>query len=277
MLAPKMAEILGATVIVENRAGANTNIGTQYVAKSAPDGRTLLLGGTALAVNVAIYKEKLPFDPLGDFAPISLIATSNSVLVVNPGLGVASVAELVALLKSQPGQFNYASAGSGNMTHLGMEIFKATTGTAINHVPYRGANPAITDVVAGHIPMMLISPGAVEQHIRDGKLRALAATGPKRLAALPDVPTFSEIGMPMPEVDFGTWFGILAPADTPADLVALLNKAVLQAVHDPDTLRRLTGAGFQPMTTTPDEYRAMLQAQIEKWQPVVDKAGIAIN
>src|ERR1044072_2993656 len=153
-IAPRLAEILGANVIVENRTGGNTNIGSLYVAKAPPDGRTLLFAGTGITMNVAIYKDKLPFDPLKDFAPISLVSTSNSVLVVHPSLNVDSVAELVALLKSRPGAFNYASAGSGNMTHLVMEFFKLKSGTEIMHVPYRGAGPALNDVVAGHAAMM---------------------------------------------------------------------------------------------------------------------------
>ena len=192
VIAPKFADLLGANVIVENRAGGNTNIGAAYVAKAPPDGRTLLFAGTGITMNVAIYKDKLPFDPLKDFAPISLVSTSNSVLVVHPSLNVDSVAELVALLKSRPGTFNYASADSGNMTHLVMEFFKLKSGTEIMHVPYRGAGPALNDVLAGHAAMMVISPGPTEPHVRAGRLRALAVTGKKRHVLLPEVPTFAE-------------------------------------------------------------------------------------
>ncbi len=277
ILAPGLADVLNATLIVENKAGANTNIGTQYVAKAAPDGRTLLLAGTALVTNVAIYGDKLPFDPLKDFAPVSIVATTHSALVVNPGLGVRTLAELIALLKSRPGQLNYASAGSGNMTHLGMEIFKLRSGTEIVHVPYKGAAPAVNDVLAGHVPMMIVSPGAIEAHVRAGRLVALAMTGTKRSDVLPEIPTFAELGYAMPEVDFGTWFGILAPAGTPDEVVAKLHGAVVHAIADPDTRRRLKGAGFEPVSNTPAEYRAMLQSQIEKWQPVIERAGIKMD
>ena len=196
VIAPRLAEILGANVIVENKAGGNTNIGSLYVAKAQPDGRTLLFAGTGITMNVAIYKDKMPFDPLKDFAPIALVSTSNSVLVVNPSLNVANLNELIALLKSKPGALNYASAGSGNMTHLIMEFFKLKSGTDIVHVPYRGAGPALNDVLAGHAAMMVINPGPTEAHVKAGRLRALAVTGVKRSDLLPEVPTFAELGLP---------------------------------------------------------------------------------
>ena len=185
VIAPRLAEILGANVIVENRTGGNTNIGSLYVAKAQPDGRTLLFAGTGITMNVAIYKDKMPFDPLKDFAPIALVSTSNSVLVVNPSLNAANLTELIALLKSKPGALNYASAGSGNMTQLIMEFFKLKSGTDIIHVPYRGAGPALNDVLAGHAAMMVINPGPTEAHVKAGRLRALAVTGVKRIDLLP--------------------------------------------------------------------------------------------
>jgi tripartite-type tricarboxylate transporter receptor subunit TctC len=276
-VAPKMGELLGRAVIVENKPGAGTVVGTVAVAKAAPDGRTLLVGGTALVVNAALQKDKLPYDPLKDFAPVTLLATSKSVLVANPSLGVKTLAELVALLKAKPGAVNYASAGSGNMTHLGVEIFKAKAGVDIMHVPYRGANPAVTDVLAGHASLLLVNPGAVEEHIKAGKLLGLAVTGEKRLASLPDVPTFAEGGVALPELDFGTWFGVLAPAGTPPALVATLNDAIVRALKAPEVEAKLRAIGFEPEPGTPEAYAAMLRAQLEQWPPIIEKAGIKVE
>jgi tripartite-type tricarboxylate transporter receptor subunit TctC len=276
-IAPRLGDILGTNVIVENRAGANTNLGTVHVVRSPPDGRTLLLAGTALIVNVAIYKEKLPFDPLKDLKPVSLVATTNSALVVHPSLDVATLPQLIALLKSRPGEFNYASAGSGNMTHLAMEFFKIRTGTNVTHVPYKGANPALNDVLAGHVPMMIISPGPIETHVKAGRLRALAITGLKRFDLLPDVPTFTEMGLPMPEVDHGTTFGILAPAGISEQVLARLNAALGQVLSDADLRARMKSMGFEAAPTTPQEYEAILRTQSEKWPPLIEQAGITLN
>ena len=273
----RFGEILGAKVIVENRPGANTNLGSVHVAKAQPDGRTLLLAGTALIVNVAFYKDKLPYDPIKDFAPVSLAATTNSALVVHPSLNVATLPEFIKLVQSRPGELNYATAGSGNMTHLAMEFLKLRLGAQITHVPYKGAGPALNDVVAGHVPMMIISPGPATAHVRAGRLRALAVTGHKRLDVLPDVPTFSEQGLPMPEVDFGTTFGVLAPAGTPDDVVARLNAAVRQALTEPELRERIKSMGFEPAPTTPQAYQDILRGQLEKWPPLIERAGITLN
>jgi tripartite-type tricarboxylate transporter receptor subunit TctC len=273
----RFGEILGAKVIVENRPGANTNIGTAHVARSQPDGRTLLLAGTAMIVNAALYKDKLPFDPIKDFAPVSLVATTNSALVVHPSLNVTTLKEFIALVQSRPGELNYATAGSGNMTHLAMEFLKLRLGAQITHVPYKGAGPALNDVVAGHVPMMIISPGPATAHVKAGRLRALAVTGRKRLDVLPDVPTFTEQDLPMPEVDFGTTFGIAAPAGTPASIIAALNAAIRQALEEPDLHARIKSMGFEPSPTTPQQYEEILRGQFEKWPPLIERAGITLN
>jgi tripartite-type tricarboxylate transporter receptor subunit TctC len=276
-IAPRLAEILGTNVIVENKAGGNTNIGSLYVAKAQPDGRTLLFAGTGITMNVAIYKDKMPFDPLKDFAPIALVSTSNSVLVVNPGLNVANLNELIALLKSKPGALNYASAGAGNMTQLIMEFFKLKSGTDIVHVPYRGAGPALNDVLAGHAAMMVINPGPTEAHVKAGRLRALAVTGVKRIDLLPEVPTFAELGYPMPEVDYGTTFGMLAPAGTPPATIATLHKALTEALADPQLRQRIKSMGFEATLTSPEQYADILRDQVEKWRPLIERAGISLN
>ena len=277
VIAPRLAEILGANVIVENRTGGNTNIGSLYVAKAPPDGRTLLFAGTGITMNVAIYKDKMPFDPLKDFAPIALVSTSNSVLVVNPNLNVANLNELIALLKSKPGALNYASAGSGNMTQLIMEFFKLKSGTDIVHVPYRGAGPALNDVVAGHAAMMVINPGPTEAHVKAGRLRGLAVTGVKRSDLLPEVPTFAELGYPMPEVDYGTTFGMLAPAGTPPATIATLHKALTEVLADPQLRQRIKSMGFEATLTSPEQYADILRDQVEKWRPLIERAGISLN
>ena len=277
VIAPRLAEILGANVIVENRTGGNTNIGSLYVAKAQPDGRTLLFAGTGITMNVAIYKDKMPFDPLKDFAPIALVSTSNSVLVVNPSLNVANLNELIALLKSKPGALNYASAGSGNMTHLIMEFFKLKSGTDIIHVPYRGAGPALNDVLAGHAAMMVINPGPTEAHVKAGRLRAHAVTGVKRSDLLPEVPTFAELGYPMPEVDYGTTFGMLAPAGTPPATIATLHKALTEVLAEPQLRQRIKSMGFEATLTSPEQYADILRDQVEKWPPLIERAGISLN
>src|SRR6185436_5255054 len=277
VIAPRLAEILGANVIVENRTGGNTNIGSLYVAKAQPDGRTLLFAGTGITMNVAIYKDKMPFDPLKDFAPIALVSTSNSVLVVNPSLNAANLNELIALLKSKPGALNYASAGSGNMTHLIMEFFKLKSGTDIIHVPYRGAGPALNDVLAGHAAMMVINPGPTEAHVKAGRLRALAVTGVKRSDLLPEVPTFAEVGYPMPEVDYGTTFGMLAPAGTPPATIATLHKALMEVLAEPQLRQRIKSMGFEATLTSPEQYADILRDQVEKWRPLIERAGISLN
>ncbi len=277
VIAPRLAEILGANVIVENRTGGNTNIGSLYVAKAQPDGRTLLFAGTGITMNVAIYKDKMPFDPLKDFAPIALVSTSNSVLVVNPSLNAANLTELIALLKSKPGALNYASAGSGNMTHLIMEFFKLKSGTDIIHVPYRGAGPALNDVVAGHAAMMVINPGPTEAHVKAGRLRALAVTGVKRSDLLPEVPTFAELGYPMPEIDYGTTFGMLAPAGTPPATIATLHKALTEVLAEPQLRQRIKSMGFEATLTSPEQYADILRDQVEKWPPLIERAGISLN
>ena len=277
VIAPRLAEILGANVIVENKAGGNTNIGSLYVAKAQPDGRTLLFAGTGITMNVAIYKDKMPFDPLKDFAPIALVSTSNSVLVVNPSLNVANLNELIALLKSKPGALNYASAGGGNMTQLIMEFFKLKSGTDIVHVPYRGAGPALNDVLAGHAAMMVINPGPTEAHVKAGRLRALAVTGVKRNDLLPEVPTFAELGYPMPEVDYGTTFGMLAPAGTPPATIATLHKALTEVLADPQLRQRIKTMGFEATLTSPEQYADILRDQVEKWPPLIERAGMSLN
>ena len=277
VIAPRLGELLGANVIVENRPGGNTNIGAAHVAKAQPDGRTLLFAGTGLTMNVAIYKDKLPFDPLKDFAPISLVSTSNSVLVIHPSLNVGTLSELIALLKARPGAFNYASAGSGNMTHLVMEFFKLKSSTDIMHVPYRGAAPALNDVLAGHAAMMIISPGPTEAHVKAGRLRALAVTGTKRHDLLPEVPTFAELGLPIPEVDFGTTFGMLAPAGTPQGILVTIHNALMTTLNDPQMRQRIKSMGFDPMPTTPQQYGDILRDQVEKWPPLIERAGITLN
>jgi tripartite-type tricarboxylate transporter receptor subunit TctC len=277
VIALKLQDLLHATVIVENKPGANTNIGALHVARSAPDGRTLMVAGTALTANVAFYKDKLPFDPLKDFTPVSMLALTNLALVANPGLNVSTLAELIALLKANPGKFDYASAGSGNMTHLTMEFFKLKAGVDVRQVPYRGAAQALNDVVGGHAGMMAINPGPLEAFLKSGRLRALAITGTRRNDLLPDVPTFNEAGVPMQEVDYGTSFGILGPAGLPATTVATLHKALSEALADPEVRATIKATGFQAAPSTPQQYADILRSQVEKWPPLIERAGLTLN
>ena len=205
------------------------------------------------------------------------MAATNSALVVNPGLNVRNLGELIALLKSKPGALNYASAGSGNMTHLIMEFFKLKSGTDIIHVPYRGAGPALNDVLAGHAAMMVINPGPTEAHVKAGRLRALAVTGVKRSDLLPEVPTFAELGYPMPEVDYGTTFGMLGRPGLPPGTLATLHKALAEVLADPELRRKLKSMAFEPSPTTPQQYGDILRGQVEKWPPLIERAGISLN
>lgn len=268
-----MSTELGQPVVVENKAGAGGNIGTEEVARSAPDGYTLLLGTAGnMTANPAVYKD-MSFDPIKDFQPVSLIATLPNLMVVNKNVPAKTVKEFVAWAKEQPKDVFFASSGVGATTHLTAELFNMATGMHMQHVPYKGSGPALIDLVGGTGPVVMFDnmPSAIGQ-VRGGALRALAVTGPTREKSEPDIPTVKESGYP--EFEVVTWFGLFAPAGTPDDIVKSLNQVLLKVVHSEEVSNRLSELGATPKTTTPEEYKAIMKADTEQWAKVVETAHI---
>lgn len=271
IIAPQLTQSLGQQFIVENRAGAGTMIGGEAVARAAPDGYTLLMGVSTLAINPAMYK-KVPYDALKDFAPVSLAVTLSNVLVVHPSLPVRNLKEFIALVKPRPGQVNFASAGVGTSPHLSMELFLVMTGLKMVHVPYKGSGPGVTDLVAGHVPAMMPNMLSAQPHIKTGRLRALGVTGSKRAPGAEDIPTIAEAGVPGYEAV--QWYGLLAPAATPRDIVTKLHGGMAKALQNPEVRQRLLNDGAEPVGGSPDEFAAYLRAETAKWAKVVQAAGI---
>mgnify|MGYP002789003348 CR=1 FL=1 len=271
ILAPQLSQFLGQQVVVENRAGAGTMIGGEAVARAAPDGYTLLMGISTLAINPAMYK-KVPYDALKDLAPISQAVSLSNVLVVHPSLPAKSVKEFVALVKPRPGQINFASAGVGTSPHLSMELFLVMTGLKMLHIPYKGSGPGVTDLIAGHVPAMMPNMLSAQPHIKSGRLRALGVTGSKRAPGADDIPTIAEAGVPGYEAV--QWYGVLAPAATPRDIIVKLHTGVVRALQNPEVRQRLLNDGAEPVGSSPEEFAAYLRSETAKWAKVIQAAGI---
>ena len=272
LLAKNLAESLKVPVIVDNKPGGNTLIGTDAVAKSAPDGYTLLLATSAFGIIPSLYAP-LPFDVAKDFQPVAFVATFPSVLVVHPAMEARAVRDLIELARQKPGKLNFASAGSGSTGRLAGELLKQTAGIDIVHVPYKGGAPAFADLLAGHVQIMFANITEVMQPIRSGSLRGLAITGPKRTSLLPEVPTVAELGYPNLEVV--NWQGILAPAGTPDEVVRLLNAEIRRAVASPEAKERLLTLGMDAVTDgTPKELAAHIASEMAKWGGVIRAGGI---
>lgn len=274
ILAQKISEDLGQQVIVQNVAGAGGNLGAGNVARADADGYTILMGTVAThALNPLILKST-PYDPEKDFAPISLLVLVPNVLVVNPELPAKTVAELVALLKANPGAYSYASSGNGTPLHLSGELFKAMAGVDMEHIPYKGSGPALNDVLGNQVPIMFDNLPSSSGHIKSGTLRALAVTTKERASSFPDVPTVAET---VPGYETYTWNALFAPAGTPADVVARLNSAAIKALADPEVKKRMAEFSAVIVGSTPEQLGAHVKAEIAKWTPVVRDAKIELE
>jgi tripartite-type tricarboxylate transporter receptor subunit TctC len=275
LLAQKLSSSLGQQVLVENRGGAGGNIGAESVATSAPDGYTLLLTAPGpLTANAALY-ENLRFNPVKDFAPVTLIASVPIVLMVHAAVPAKNVQELIALARAKPGTINFGSSGNGSTNHLAGELFKSVTDTKIVHVPYRGAAPAMNDLLAGHIPMMFDNMPAVLPQIAGGRIRAIAVAGAQRAKALPDLPTVAEAGVAGFEAS--AWFGLVAPAGTPAPVLDRLIREIGQILKSPDVIQRFTELGAEPGTLGGAEFGAFLRDETSKWTKVIQTSGAKVN
>jgi len=275
LIAPKLHEVLGQPVIVENRAGAGGAIGMEMAAKAPPDGHTLTIGATGPSVTNPLLYPKTPFDPLRDFAYISLIATGPAVIAVHPSIPAKNVKDLVALAKARPGQLNYGSPGVGTSPHLAGELFKLVTNTQIVHVPYKGNAEAITDLLGGQISIVFTGVPPVVPLMQAGKVKLLATTGDKRIATMPDLPTIAEAGYA--GAAMGIWYGLVAPAATPKDNLARLHKEITRIQTLPDIRERFAQLGTEATTSTPEAFTALVRSELDKWGKVIKAANIKID
>ena len=268
-LAQSLGSQLGRVVVVDNRPGAGGNIAAEAVAKAAPDGNTLLMSFTSHAINASLYP-RLPFDPLKDFTPLTMVSTSPSVLVAHPRVPANTVRALIDLAKARPGQFNFAIGAMGSSLHLAGDAFKMKAGVYIVNIPYRGTAPAVQDVLAGQVELMFAAVGNVQQHIRAGKLKALGVTSASRLPALPDVPAIAET---LPGYESSAWFGLFGPAHMPAELTRRLSEAARAAVQSPEVRRRIEHEGATPVGNSPEAFAKFVESEIHRWGAVVRYAG----
>jgi tripartite-type tricarboxylate transporter receptor subunit TctC len=271
LIAPKMIEQLGQNVVIDNRGGGNTIIGSELVARAVPDGHTLLIIAAGHTINPSLYP-KLPYDTARDFAPVVLVGDGAYVLVAHPSLGVASTADLVALAKSKPGQIAYASSSIGNLTHLAAEVFNAMAGTKMLHVPYKGGNPAMVDLLGGRVSIFFSTVAVARPHLQSGKIKGLGVTTARRSAALPNVPTIAESGLPGYEVS--GWYGVVAPAATPKTAIAKLHAVVQSTTRQADIREKLLGVGVDVVESTTAQFGERITRELAKWDRIVKPLGI---
>jgi tripartite-type tricarboxylate transporter receptor subunit TctC len=271
MITPGVSAILGQQLVVDNRGGAGGMIGAELAARAVPDGYTLFFSAPGALTILPHLQKKMPYDPLRDFAAVSLVCSGPFLLVTHPSVAAKTVGELIALAKNEPGKFNYGSAGNGAPNHLAMELFKYMAGVNITHVPYKGAPQTVTEVLGGSMQITLNSIPPVIQHIKAGRLRVLGVSSAKRPAQLPDVPTISEAGVP--GYEFATWFGMLAPANTPKAIVSRLHGAMAKVAHSPELKSQFEKLGYDTVSSSPDEFAAYLRAEYEKFGNIIKRIG----
>ena len=274
VLGQKLQAVWGHAVIVDNRGGGNTIIATEITAKANPDGHTLILTSATHSVLPGFYA-KLPYDPIRDFDAVALIATSSPILVVHPSVMAASVQELMAWMKSRPGPVNYGSSGISGSGHLAMELFKSKTGLQLNHIPYKGMAPLVSDLLAGNVTVMFGNLAPLVPHVRSGKLRALATAGAKRSRVVPELPSIAESGLPGFEVS--TYFGVLGPARLPKPVIAQLNSEIARAFRLSESAERLSVLGYEFAEATPEQFMAVIKADMDKWAAVIKQNKIALE
>jgi tripartite-type tricarboxylate transporter receptor subunit TctC len=274
LLGQKLTDSIGKHIVIENRGGANGNIGTEIAAKAPRDGYTVLLTGAGFVTNPSLYS-RVPFDPVKDFDPISLLAFAPNVLVVHPSLPAKSVAQLVALAKARPEEVHYASAGSGSTPHLGAELFNTMARTKMVHVPYKGSGPAITGLLSGEVSVMFLAALAAVPHVTSGRLRALAVTSASRLDALPELPTVAESGLK--GYESSQWYGVLAPSGTPDDILNVLNSHTVKVMQSADMKQRLINAGSVAVGSTREQFATHIKAEIVKWAKVIKESGAKVD
>ncbi len=273
--AAELTKTMGQQVIIENRPGAGGNLGAEQVARSAPDGYTLLVSPSSLHGITPFLYTKLPYDPNKDLAPVIVLGSFANVLVMNPSIKANSVSELVALIKASPGKFTYASSGSGSTIHLSGEMFKSMLNLDIAHVPYKGSSPALTDLMGGQVSIMFDNIPSAITFIRSGKLKPLATTGPTRSSSLPELPTMIEAGFP--GYISTAWFGIVAPAGTPKEIIARINAEGQKATKSPDFIKRMNELGYDIVGGSPEQMGAMIQEELKRWGPVVKASGAQVD
>ena len=274
LISQKLSEALGKPFVVENRSGANGMIGSELAAKSAKDGYTLMVNGANFVTTPSLYA-KVTYDPIRDFEPVSLIALAPNVLVVHPSLPVKSVKELIALARARPGQVNFAGSGSGSTPHLAAELFNTLAKVDMVHVPYRGTGPAIVGLMSGEASVMFMPTTNAVPLVKSGRLRALAVTSRQRVPAMPELPTVSESGLK--GYESSQWYGLFAPAGTPADVIALLNSQVVKIMQAPDMKQRMTSEGLVAVGSTRDEFAAYVKVELAKWAKVIKASGARVD
>ena len=271
LILQELSKQLGQQFYVENLAGASGNIGTGQAARAAPDGYTVLFAFSSHVTNPSMF-DKLPYDPVRDFAPVTLAVTSPAVLTINPSVPAKTMEDLITLIKASPGKYSFGSGGTGTQPHLAGEQLRLSLGLDLVHVPHNGGGPALVSVLGGHVPMSFTTLSPAVPHIKDGTLRALAVTSRTRSQTVPDVPTMTEAGYP--DVEGDTWVGVLVPIGTDPQIIALLNREIVKIVKLAAMKKRLVQLGYKPVGTTPDEYGVQIRTEITKWAKVIRSAGI---